>query len=623
MNTSRHRTSSLHASTRARSGNRLGPVLGLLLSFGFVCGTAVTVPSCASTETPEGSSSSHWVTCSSDAACAPHDDSTCGEDGYCVDESGERIEVEGIGTTNDADDDSDDDVTGDDDASAVPLTLHDCEPLAHWQRQVDVSEPLFVARDAAGNVYTATELDSDHIVFRSNGDTLEPLRVIGSGADSDELSLSVDDGADGFLLLVTMPDEPASATLFVGSSDDRELDPLSGEALELIDQSALDDFTVAPIDHAPVVEVHASDRPGIDERSIREVILLRPEWAYGYEDFRLFIGEDDVLSEVIVENVLASRDNDGSSLIDYTTLAGETKTLAYSPGGGASFAIDVTADQYDPLWQRASTALGLERLSFRCLDPVARRFEASGAVPEPATMQCTERVRMGGCVTTNPIPEPPVTFSAPPLDVTGTLTALGEGLPPGGSTFANGDPQNCPFGFDNTTRFGDIYESESDPTLVDELRWFHIEYDGGDTFIVLRVPDMVVTLEAGATVHLVQGAQQDFGGATDSFVELRDEADELVLWLGQSYTLEELDVPAEVTLEPGIETCALSDTCALDYGYNAIEVTLGTESGTALQGESLDLGSYRFTNSAFQIQTGAFVCTDSTAYFIRMALWRR
>ncbi len=313
------------------------------------------------------------------------------------------------------------------------------------------------------------------------------------------------------------------------------------------------------------------------------------------------------------------RSVDGNTVVEFDAPSGEAATLTY---GATINPIVLMGPADEAWWKRSPTDLGLARLSFRCLEPVKRRFEPTGLPPELPAERCdAERVSMGGCLAAAPnvLGEEPSSRS---LDLTGIVTAAGAGLPPSDALLSDGDPQGCPFGYEDTLRFGEIYQDEADVNLVDELYWLHLEADTNDAWLVLRIPDFDPPFAMGDTVHLLHASQLDFGGAIDAHVELRDEDENLLVWLGQSYTLEELEVPAELELETGVELCSLSEECALDFGYYEIEASLGSEAGAALQGESLELNGYRFVNSAFQIQTGAFVCTDSTAYFIRMALWR-
>jgi hypothetical protein len=571
-----------------------------------------TLAACNTSDTPEGSSSSHWLHCNSDSPCEEYD-ATCGSDGICKDDAGDPISVTGsnIGTSNGDD-------TSDDDVASTPPELVDCDPLARWQRSVQPTDPIVVAKDSAGVVYAVTPFDSNYLVWRSRGNRLEPLRVRGSGSGGGQLSLVVQDDSDEFTLLVSPETNPTDVTFFAGMQDKKEPDPALGDALEVVAASVLSDFRVAPIDVPVHVETHASESTG--SKDDIEVVLLSPDWAGGYEDFRLFYGTGGTLTEVAINDVVRERSVDGSTLVDFVSPSGQATTLSYSTGGGASLSTDPASDTWLPLWQRSSTDLGLAGLSFQCLEPVNRRFEASGAPVELPTLQCNERVRMGGCITPAAGSDG---VSNPSLDVTGTVTSLGTGVPPEDATLANGDPQGCPFGYDGTLRFGDIAQTSTDRTVVDELHWLHVEYDGGDTWLVLRIPDLNVSWNAGDSMHLIASASLDFGGAIDSAVELRDENDELLVWLGQSYTLDELDVPAELSLSTGWETCSLSNTCALDYGYYTIAAELGPEAATAAQGEGFDLGDYHFVNSAFQVQTAAFVCTDSSADFIRLALFRK
>ncbi len=293
---------------------------------------------------PRSSSSSHFVECSSDRSCLRFDAVLRCDGDYCVDDEGERFAA--TGTSSDVSS-----VSGD-------VSEPACDPTEPLEKPLELGTLLLVAEDAEGIVYAVDEAQSELRLFRSEGQTLVPLEIAGSGQSGDEVTLTVRAPEGVFSLYFAPRDRPTTALLFPGEYDDRMIDPDQidadeGERLSLLDDAAIDGLRLGGLVSAIEVEYHAATDSG------HRIAVVRPERDFDYENFRVFFtaDEDEPLVERGVIEVVRAKDG-GSTHVRF---------WADAERADAYFPVTTDGDRFVP-GPDASLTLGADEFALSRLD---------------------------------------------------------------------------------------------------------------------------------------------------------------------------------------------------------------------------------------------------------------
>jgi hypothetical protein len=253
---------------------------------------ALLAMGCSGGNAPEESSSSHWLECKHDVECVGVSSAVQCDGQYCVDAKSERVSVSGssnIGTT-----------TGDD---------AECDPFVNLEHKVESGTFVALARSQAGVTYYVDALSGADRLYLSQGTTLMPWVIDGSGQSDAEVTLSFHDGDVKWGLLLTPGNAPTMAKL-VRDPDPSSKEPMSDdeETLTLLDEHALGDYELGPEVSRVVIEYDAQATTG------EHLVVVRPENWSGYEDFRLFYGKDAKLVERVLSDVTRAHDGGSTSL---------------------------------------------------------------------------------------------------------------------------------------------------------------------------------------------------------------------------------------------------------------------------------------------------------------------
>ena len=202
-----------------------------------------------------------------------------------------------------------------------------CNPLVGSRQPVTLGEVLAIGRAADGTVYMLDEVDGEVRAFVSDSEVLRRRRVLGSGSGTlpgvEFYDIDVESADDLPLhLYLEIPDDGEPTFTAIAMPGRNSPDAAGdGEALELLDEDALADFTLENLPPDVDIEYHARLEDG------RRVVVTRPEDDWSYEDFRAFVGEEERVLEREVMSVLRARDG-GSTTIELT-LDGEPAELSF------------------------------------------------------------------------------------------------------------------------------------------------------------------------------------------------------------------------------------------------------------------------------------------------------
>ena len=298
---------------------------------------ALTLPGCSSPG-PQTSSSSHWVACETSDDC--NGTEVC-ERGYCVDATGAPVEV-----------------TDGNQAPHAP-----CDPYVVPEVSLELSAEIIGAGvDPTGIRYVADEVDGTQRVFVSNGDELERKRVLGGGSGTsatgsfDAITFEASDGVKTFV--IDTVDGTTQLSIVDGVWRPGDAPPASSIQLEPLDPAVVRTFAVKGWVNPMVDEYFASVETG------ERLIVLRPEVDWTYEDFRLFLGSSDEVTERPVTSVTRARDG-GSTNIAFE-LEGQ-EAVAFFPAGGGPGTLTVGSDVKAVQPIDLTVALVMLPSSFQCL----------------------------------------------------------------------------------------------------------------------------------------------------------------------------------------------------------------------------------------------------------------
>jgi hypothetical protein len=212
--------------------------------------------------------------------------------------------------------------------------LSPCDPFAAITLSVslDASRVLAAGRAQDGSLYV---IDRENRLFVGSDDALEEREVLGLGESADQTDLQYTDD-DGMPVTVELMNDGASTQITVarGMQSGKGIDAGNGEAL-------------SPVDAALVAKLSASTTQrfqidfGASLSDGRELVVVAPTHAGGYEQFRVFLGPPTALAQQLVTNFFSSLSGQRSATVvvdgaaaDLTYLAGGPSV--FNPAGGPS-----------------------------------------------------------------------------------------------------------------------------------------------------------------------------------------------------------------------------------------------------------------------------------------------
>jgi hypothetical protein len=110
----------------------------------------------------------------------------------------------------------------------------------------------------------------------------------------------------------------------------------------------------------------------------------------------------------------------------------------------------------------------------------------------------------------------------------------------------------------------------------------------------------------------------------DFHLEVRTRAGDFVYWMGISWRLEDLSIPAEIELADGGGGCGVIGTvCEEEWQERSLRVGVDGETETVAYGAHAPVGPLTFVNHAFEVQTVPPTCADLFVGTAEVAAWRR
>lgn len=267
---------------------------------------------------------------------------------------------------------------------STPCLDPTCNPLGPVEHDPELHDVMLAARAEDGATYVVDD-GSDYRVYRSEGDVLVPLDVVGRSIG--ETTRLVINAEEGQLTLMFEPqDEPTRAAVFEGRlDDDPEFDPrmpdwTQGEALDVLDTDVASDFELAPLVSAMLIEYRGWSELGHD------VVVVRPERDFvSDDDFRLFFSEGTAQPLVERGLTLLVRKGDGGStrfdfLVDGITVSADFPAsldpdLPDPPGGL------MLGDETIELSRTGAPPTEPSELEFWCVPNTSSRWRQSDATP--------------------------------------------------------------------------------------------------------------------------------------------------------------------------------------------------------------------------------------------------
>jgi len=233
-----------------------------------------------------------------------------------------------------------------------------CEPLASVEAPIELGSVLGVGEAADGTVYLMDRVDLSLRVFVSRGNELVRVLVSGEGTLYDagvetNLASFERDGVD-----VTLGVEAGATTrIAVGAGIVRSFEEVlaSGEELTVVPDTAVEDYVLRNLPGDMEVEYVAGVETG------ERLVVIRPTDDWTYDDFRLFIGEPELLVERQIASVVRARDG-GSTWIRFE-FHGETAELSVPVTGPATMTTGTATYAVELLQPENITTL-----SFECLE---------------------------------------------------------------------------------------------------------------------------------------------------------------------------------------------------------------------------------------------------------------
>jgi hypothetical protein len=202
------------------------------------------------------------------------------------------------------------------------------------------------------------------------------------------------------------------------------------------------------------------------------------------------------------------------------------------------------------------------------------------------------------------------------LEMSGRVVAMGAGVP---EPF---DEEGCPFGGVNTAKLGDAYPSSDDAPQLAQISWLRLASDDGEEVVVALIASgFAFTSPLGAQLTLRLHAERADFSPVPSWLELRDEAGGLVVWVATAGSVTDLNVPAELQLAQGAVEREHTGECVSSWNAYRLEARLGDVEVSIPGGARAALGPWHVTNGNVLVQTGDSRCNDAYVASASAAAW--
>ena len=174
-------------------------------------------------------------------------------------------------------------------------------------------------------------------------------------------------------------------------------------------------------------------------------------------------------------------------------------------------------------------------------------------------------------------------------------------------------------------RLGDHIESGA-PEL-DDAQWISVRTAKGELHRVEVVAPAGFQWPTAIGENLVVDLWQRRTGwpPADFHMEVRTRAGGFIYWMGISWKLEDLSLPAEIALADGGGGCrVLGPYCQEEWEERSLRVTTDGETETVAYGAHGPVGQLTFVNHAFEVMTvRPTTCADLFVGTAEVAAWRR
>jgi hypothetical protein len=200
-----------------------------------------------------------------------------------------------------------------------------CDPLAAHEAPITLGPILAVGRQADGTLIAVDKAGSENRVFVSQAGTLARQRVNGFGSGNDAsgtwLQFSLGSPNDPWALRVEMSSAGTRMGVVRGPLQTKTfVIGEMGESLAVVGPEVLQGLPVHNLAGDVFVEYLGSVEDG------RRLVVLRPADDWSYEDFRLFLGGDQLIERKVSQ---VTRARDGGTTDIQFDLDGATATAHF------------------------------------------------------------------------------------------------------------------------------------------------------------------------------------------------------------------------------------------------------------------------------------------------------
>ncbi len=251
-----------------------------------------------------------------------------------------------------------------------PSELVECDPLAPLARdRVELREVLAVGRQDDGRllVVDADPEGGHERLFVSQAGDLVEQATSGTSSSSQPgvRSIAISSSTEPRLTVIVEQRGGATRMEVVTGDWDRsfELDLVSGEELEVLDESAIDGMVA----HKLPADLRVEYVARVDDASL--LVVLSPVHDFNFEDFRVFFGTEQRVIERPLISVVRARDG-GSTHVAFEL--GDEAADAFFPNrilgpGEVQAPVTFTVGDMDrPIERLANDAAVLEDVAFTC-----------------------------------------------------------------------------------------------------------------------------------------------------------------------------------------------------------------------------------------------------------------
>jgi hypothetical protein len=150
-----------------------------------------------------------------------------------------------------------------------------------------------------------------------------------------------------------------------------------------------------------------------------------------------------------------------------------------------------------------------------------------------------------------------------------------------------------------------------------ELAWARFRRDGAEGLLVMSSPGVGMPLSVGSTIDIdyVRNAQ-------DERLLVRDDAGQLLLWMVEALSLDDVVAPSELTLAMGPEQCAMVPSGCTLASQLGIDFTLDGTTQRLAYGERRESGGFVFVHGGYELGLVSFDgCYDGAAAGVTAEVW--